>query len=40
MAFNAVAEPMLIRDTVQVMIMETMTARRGMCIVGDTYLVI
>lgn len=36
MALRAAVEPMLMREMTQVMDMETRTARRGMCIVGET----
>jgi len=40
MAFNAIAKPILIRDTIKIMIIKTMIARRRMCIVENTCLII
>ncbi len=37
MALRAALEPMLINDTRQVILMEVMIARRGICIVGETW---
>ncbi len=37
MALRAALEPMLINDTRQVIHMEVRIARRGMCIVGETW---